>query len=229
MILNSWMQILTDAVGINTRNQTRRRQKATVAVAAEMEMLEDRQVMTASPLNIAAAVITHVDHSPKTGANLVNANATSNANANVTQAAIADDADATQVGHVAQARHDGHGKASQVARIKSVSPFVYTAVTLKNTTNSTVNYSFNWNGTAVKSFSLSPGQQRVHYISALNKTGTISFDKSFSSGYQKQTYSLPGRNITRAPGFYLVEPTPSVGEGRLYTFKSVPNGVQLYS
>ena len=112
--------------------------------------------------------------------------------------------------------------------VKASPVYVYSAVTIKNTTNITVNYSYNWNGNRPSKFSLSPGTQRVHYISSLNRTGTIKFDKSFASGYQEQAYSLPAQNITRPGGFYLVEPTPGVSEGRRYYFQRVSNGIQLY-
>ena len=120
---------------------------------------------------------------------------------------------------------------STTPAIKSAaqSTFQYTAITIRNSTKGTVNYSFWWgNGTSTK-YALTPGQSRVNYISALNRAATISYDKSFAPGIQEQRYVLAGKNISRCAGFYLVEPTPTVGEGKLYTFKSVSNGVQLYS
>ena len=115
------------------------------------------------------------------------------------------------------------------SRTQATSSYQYTAITLKNSTKSTVNYSFQWSNGSWTNYSLAANQQRVHYIRALNQSATISFDKSFAAGVQEQRYSLAGRNIVRSSGYYLVEPTPTVGEGKLYTFKSVSNGVQLYS
>jgi len=115
------------------------------------------------------------------------------------------------------------------APMAATSAFQYTAVTIKNSTNGTVNYSFEWGNGAWTKYSLSPGQLRVHYIRALKQVATISYDKSFAPGIQEQRYTLAGKSITRTPGFYLVEPTPTIGEGQLYTFKGVFNGVQLYS
>jgi hypothetical protein len=114
-------------------------------------------------------------------------------------------------------------------RASAVSSFQYTAVTIKNGTNGTVNYSFRWGNGVWTKYALTGGQQRVHYIRALNQVAAIDFDKSFATGVQHQQYSLPGKNIVRGRGLYLVEPTPSVGEGKLYTFRGVSNGVQLYS
>lgn len=119
--------------------------------------------------------------------------------------------------------------ATHVARPAAVSSYQYTAITIKNSTNLRLNYSFRWNNGSWTNYGLTAGQQRVHYIRALNLAAAIAYDKSFSPGVQNQQYSLTGRNIVRQPGFYLVEPTPSVGEGKLYTFKRVTNGVQLYA
>jgi hypothetical protein len=107
--------------------------------------------------------------------------------------------------------------------------FTYTAITLSNPTTATIGYKFMWPNGTWTNYTLTAGQRRVHYINGLNQAATIAFDKSFSAGYQEQRYSLTGRNVTRAAGLYLVEPVPTVAEGRLYTFQRVTNGVQLYS
>lgn len=119
--------------------------------------------------------------------------------------------------------------ATSAAQPAAVSRYQYTAVTIKNSYSGTLNYSFRWGNGTSTNYSLPAGQQRVHYIRALNQVATIAYDKSFASGVQEQRYTLAGRNIVRGSGFYLVEPTPSVGEGKLYTLKGVFNGVQLYS
>ena len=116
-----------------------------------------------------------------------------------------------------------------VARPSATSPFQYSAITIINRSTAKITYNFEWGNGAWTSYTLTPGQERVHYISALNQTATISYDKVFSPGYQVQQYKLPGNNVTIPAGLYLVQPTPSVSSGRAYTFKNVSNGVQLYS
>lgn len=107
--------------------------------------------------------------------------------------------------------------------------YVYTAFTIKNTTGGTVNFSISWGNGPAKNYSLPAGYEQTYYIGGLNQVATLHYDKSFAAGYQDQSYSLPGQNIVYPPGFYLVQPTPGLGAGKLYTFASVPNGVQLYS
>jgi hypothetical protein len=116
-----------------------------------------------------------------------------------------------------------------VAKPSAVSGYQYTAITITNSSTARITYNFQWGNGTWTSYTLTPGQQRVHYISALNQTATISYDKSFAPGLQEQRYKLAGNNVTFPPGFYLVQPTPSFSSGRAYTFKGVPNGVQLYS
>ena len=119
--------------------------------------------------------------------------------------------------------------AIQAVKAAAVSSYQFTAVTIKNSSTATLTYNFRWGNGATTNYSLPPGLQRVHYIRSLNQVATITYDKSFATGFQEQHYTLAGKNIVRLAGFYLVEPTPTVAEGRLYTFKGVPNGVQLYS
>jgi hypothetical protein len=119
--------------------------------------------------------------------------------------------------------------ATPVAKPAAESGDQYTAITIKNSTSGPLNYSFRWGNGTWTNYTLTPGQQRLHYIRSLNQVATVAYDKSFAPGVQEQRYTLAGRNIVRVPGLYFVEPIPSVGEGRLYTFKGVPNGVQLYS
>jgi hypothetical protein len=128
------------------------------------------------------------------------------------------------------ARLDAADQASlPVARPAAASAYHYTAITIKNRSTATITYYFEWGTGRWDRYTLAPGQQHVHYTPALNQTLTISYDKVFSPAYQEQRYKLVGNNVTFPPGFYLVQPTPSVGSGRQYTFKNVPNGVQLYS
>jgi hypothetical protein len=113
---------------------------------------------------------------------------------------------------------------------KSVnSGFQFTALTIVNNSNATVAYSIKWGNGNWTSYTLAPHYQRTHYIAGLNQSATISYDKSFAAGYQAQQYVLPGTNITFPAGFYLVDPTPSVGSGHHYTFANVSGGVQLYA
>lgn len=105
----------------------------------------------------------------------------------------------------------------------------YTAITIRNNTTGTVNYSYRWTNGTWKSFSLAPGQSRVHFIRSLSRTAQLSYDRSFASGIQEQRYTLTGNNIVRPDAFYLREATPGISEGRLYTFGRVTGGIQLYS
>jgi hypothetical protein len=115
------------------------------------------------------------------------------------------------------------------AALASAFQFKYTAITIRNSTRGLLNYSFRWGNGMWTNYALAAGQQRVHFLRALNGVARIAYDKSFAPGVQLQQYNLTGWNIVRKPGFYLREPTPTFGEGRLYTFRSVFNGVQLYS
>ncbi len=109
------------------------------------------------------------------------------------------------------------------------SGYQYTAFTIVNNSNATVAYSIEWGNGSWTSFTIAPHQERTHWFPALNEKATISYDKSFAAGYQDQRYTLTGTNITFPAGFYLVQPTPSLGSGHQYTFGNVSGGVQLYS
>ncbi len=104
---------------------------------------------------------------------------------------------------------------------------LYSAVTLRNTTNATIAYSFYWPGAGWKSYTLGPHQSRVHYIDSANLTAQISYDRSFAAGYQDQRYNLPSENFVGG-GFAGL--TPQVGNGSVYSFYYTQNhsGVQLY-
>ncbi|MEI8376088.1 MAG: hypothetical protein WCJ35_24985 [Planctomycetota bacterium] len=105
----------------------------------------------------------------------------------------------------------------------------YTAFSVVNNSTATVAYSIKWGNGSWTKFTLVPHSTRTHYIQTPNQTATISYDKSFASGYQEQQYRLTGTNITFPPGFYLVAPTPAFGAGKHYTFGNISGGVRLYS
>jgi hypothetical protein len=119
--------------------------------------------------------------------------------------------------------------ATQLKTASASAGFQYTAFTIVNNSTATVAYSIKWGNGNWTSYALAAHQSRTHYIAALNQSATISYDKSFAPGYQDQEYHLSGTNITFPTGFYLVQPTPSVGAGHHYTFGNVPGGVQMYS
>jgi hypothetical protein len=116
-----------------------------------------------------------------------------------------------------------------VAKLSAVSGYQYTAISITNRSTATITFNLEWGNGAWTRYTLKPGYQQLYYIGALNQTATISYDKSFAPGFQEQRYKLTGNNVAFPPGFYLVTPTPSFSQGRAYTFKNVPGGVQLYS
>jgi hypothetical protein len=104
---------------------------------------------------------------------------------------------------------------------------VYSAVTLKNNSKATIAYKISWPGVAEKSYTLKPGQSRVHWLDRSNTTARITYDKSFATGYQAQKYSLPSRDFVGGGFAGLL---PKTKDGALYVFKynSAHTGVQLY-
>jgi hypothetical protein len=122
-----------------------------------------------------------------------------------------------------------NGGTQAAAVTSAASPYQYSVVSIKNSTSNPVHFSLRFGSGPWANFTLNPGQERAYYVHGLNQVATISFDKSFAPGFQEQRYSLASRNVVFPPGFYLVDPTPSAGSGKLYTFKGVPNGVQLYA
>jgi hypothetical protein len=104
---------------------------------------------------------------------------------------------------------------------------VYSAVTLRNTTNATIAYKISWPGVASKSYTLMAGKSRVHWIDDPNITAKITYDKSFAAGYQSQTYSLPSRNYVGGGFAGLL---PQIKHGMPYVFKytAAKTGVQLF-
>lgn len=105
-------------------------------------------------------------------------------------------------------------------------PITYSVVTLKNTTTATIGMKFSWDGVHWSSHTLTPGQTWFYWTAKPNVTGQISFDKSFATGYQEQKYSLPSKNFV---GGGFADIMPQASNGKIYTFKGVLNGVQLYS
>jgi hypothetical protein len=100
---------------------------------------------------------------------------------------------------------------------------VYSVVTIKNTTNARIGFKFAWGNGSYANYTLAAGETRFFWIKQSGATGKIDYDRSFSSGWQSQKYTLPSKS------FFGSKP-PGSGNGKVYEFRMAgSSGVQLWS
>lgn len=122
-----------------------------------------------------------------------------------------------------------YGTALQAAPATSGS-YYYNAVptsvvTIRNPTANRVNYYIMWPGTGWTQFSVEAYSSRMHWTAGSNKVASISFDKSFAAGYQKQTYNLTSRDFAATAWT-----TPKYNtDGMQYYFKANRYGLGLFA
>jgi hypothetical protein len=105
-------------------------------------------------------------------------------------------------------------RASDVRLDSLVGYASYEVLSIKNSSRITFKYQFSFGG-ARKSFSLAPGQTRVHFTQADNIRPSTRFDSSTRSGFQQKIYQLDAE--TRR---YMGAAKPRPGQGILYEFVS---------
>lgn len=100
-------------------------------------------------------------------------------------------------------------------------------VTIRNSTTATISYKIRWSSTeAFKTYTLKPKIRRTH--STNNGCGEdalfpqISFDQSFSKGFQAKNYNLTYASLISGAA------SPSKNPGATYYFEKVTNGIELY-
>lgn len=95
----------------------------------------------------------------------------------------------------------------------------------KNSSSLTVSFQFRWNSSASWSstVNLAPGKTWYYWSSPPNASSPqVQFDQSVLPGWQSKTYTLSWN-------LYTGSGTPPFSSAKLYTFKNVSGGVNLFS
>jgi len=111
----------------------------------------------------------------------------------------------------------------------SAATTVYSTVTIRNQTASPVNYYLMWPGGSWQAFTVAANSSRIHWMAGQNLTAKISFDRSFASGYQEQTYNLTTRDFAGG-GWSGLKPSHNA-DGMQYCFTRNGNnsGLNFYA
>ena len=107
--------------------------------------------------------------------------------------------------------------------ISSSAGSVVSVVSIENRSQGTINYSLQWPGTSMQSFTVPAGTTRWHWVGGSRVNATISFDKSYLPGYQEQRYTLPSLDFFGSQ--------PQLRDAKPYCFSPAANGtgVDLHS
>src|SRR5262249_55523871 len=105
---------------------------------------------------------------------------------------------------------------------------VYSTVTIRNQTASPVNYYIMWPGGSWQLFTVAANSSRIHWMAGQGLTAKISFDRSFASGYQEQTYNLTTRDF--CGGWSNPKPSHNAdGMQYYFTRNSANNGLNCFA
>jgi hypothetical protein len=106
---------------------------------------------------------------------------------------------------------------------------IYSTVTIRNQTPSRVSYYISWPGSQQQLFTVEANSSMIHWMTGSNVAATISFDKSFATGYQDQTYNLTTRDFAGGGALSLRPSRNTDGMQYYFTRNSTNTGLNLYA